>query len=163
MMKKRMVDALNEQIKNEFYSAYLYLGMSSYFYSLNLMGFSKWLDIQAKEELGHGMKILKFLEEQSAKVELKAIDASKTNWESPLTVFKAALAHEQEVTEMINQLVELADKEQEHAAFSFLQWFVNEQVEEEANASEIVAKLEMAKDDSGCLITLDHYYGKREA
>jgi ferritin len=161
MINKKLIPALNEQINKEFYSSYLYLAMSAYFGELNLTGFAEWMRIQAKEELEHGMKIFDYLAECGEKIEFKAIDKVALTWKSPIDAVKAALAHEQKVTKSIHNLVELAIKEKDYATNSFLQWFVNEQVEEEANAMEILGQLQLTKDCSCALLLLDKKLGKR--
>jgi ferritin len=161
MISKKIVPVLNEQINKEFYSSYLYLAMSAYFSELNLNGFASWMQIQAKEELEHGMKIFKYLGECAAKIEFNAIAAVKASWKSPSDAIKAALAHEQKITASIYNLVELAAKEKDYATNSFLQWFVDEQVEEEANAMEILGQLQLTKDCSCALLLLDKKLGKR--
>jgi ferritin len=162
MMSKKMQDALNSQVNDELYSAYLYLAMEAYFQSVNLGGFANWMRVQAQEEVAHAMKIYDFINERGGRVTLKAIDKPAEEWKSPLAVFEAAYKHEQKVTGLINGLVELAIKERDHATNTFLQWFVAEQVEEENNASEIVAKMQMLKDSAGPMYMLDRELGKRK-
>jgi len=152
---------LNQQVNAELYSAYMYLGMSAYFESLNLKGFAKWMSAQAKEEVGHGMKIFKFLSDRGNKPTLLPIKAPADKWTSPQAVFETALKHEQSVTGMIDNLVSIAQKEKDNTTFQFLQWFVEEQVEEEAQTSEIVDKLKLAKSDGSALLMLDAELGKR--
>jgi len=161
MISDKMQKALNEQINKEFYSAYLYLGMAAYFQEANLGGFSRWMRLQAQEEQAHALKIFDYIFERRGSVKLQAIDLPPTKWSSPLAVFKEVFKHETVVTKSIHNLVELAAKERDHAAVAFLQWFVNEQVEEESNADEIVTKLEMACDAPGALLMLDRELGKR--
>lgn len=161
MISKKMEDALNAQVNAELYSAYLYLSMESYFQSLNLNGFANWMRVQTQEEVSHAMKIYDFINERSGRALLKGIDGPPTEWNSPLAVFKAAYAHEQNVTGLINGLVDLAIKEKDHATNSFLQWFVNEQVEEEASADEIVQQLKMMEKAPGGMFMLDRELGQR--
>jgi ferritin len=165
MIKDNVRDALNAQMVREFFSSYLYLSMSAYFESINLRGFAAWLKVQAKEEMAHGMKIYDYLVDQCARVSLKPIEGPKTDWASPLDAFEHVLAHEQKVTAHIHDLVDLAAAEKDYATFNFLQWFVNEQVEEEANASDIVYKLKLASVEKGValLFMMDHRLGKRGA
>ena len=163
MISKKMQDALNGQVNAEMYSAYLYLAMNAYFQSINFNGFARWMMVQYKEEMIHAMKIYNFIAERGGRIELEAIDKPKDEWKSPLAVFEAVYKHEQKVTSLINDLVELAVKEKDHAAGIFLQWFVSEQVEEEKNASEIVAKLQLLKDSAGSMYMLDKELGKRTA
>jgi ferritin len=156
-----MEEALNGQINAELYSAYLYLSMESYFRSLNLSGFANWMRVQVQEELMHAIKIYDFVNECGGRVTLKAIEGPPTKWESPLAVFEAVYAHEQKVTGLINELVDLAIKEKDHATNTFLQWFVNEQVEEEDSADQVVQKLKMIKNDPGGLFLVDRELGQR--
>jgi ferritin len=161
MLKKKLEEAMNEQINAEYYSSYLYLSMSAYFDSLNLSGFAHWMRAQSQEELMHALKFFAYVNERGGRVTLKAIDAPETEWASPLKVFEETLKHEEHVTSLINQLMDLAIKENDHAAKGFLQWFVNEQVEEEASASAIVEKLKMIKDAPGALFMMDRELGAR--
>ncbi|MHC4570590.1 MAG: ferritin [Planctomycetota bacterium] len=161
MINKKIEDALNEQINAELYSAYLYLSMEAYFESLNLSGFANWMMVQTQEELAHVMKIYRFVNERSGRVLLKAIMQPPTEWDSPLAVFEATYKHEQKVTGLINNLVNLAIEEKDHATNSFLQWFVNEQVEEESSADEVVQKLKMIKNAPEGLLLIDRELGQR--
>ena len=163
MLGKKMQDALNGQINAELYSSYLYLSMAAYFESVNLRGFAGWMRVQAQEETAHGMKFFDFVVERGGRVTLKAIDAPPDKWNSPVAAFQAAYEHEQKVTAMIAKLVDLAESEKDHATRSFLQWFVDEQVEEEANADEVVQKLKMIKDAPQGLLMLDGVLGQRKA
>ncbi len=155
MFKQRMQDALNKQINAEFEASYLYLSMSAYFESINLPGFANWMKIQAQEELTHAMKIFRFVNERGGRVLLTAVAKPETEWKAPLNAFEDALAHEQKVTAMIDNLVDIAMEEKDHASRSMLNWFVDEQVEEEANASEIVEKLKLIGDKGHGLLMLD--------
>lgn len=161
MISKKMEKALNEQINAELYSAYLYLSMESYFKSLNHNGFANWMRVQTQEEVSHAMKIYDFINERGGRVMLKAIEGPETQWKSSLEVFEAIYNHEQKVTALINGLVDLAIEEKDHATNSFLQWFVNEQVEEEASADEIVQQLKMMKDAPGGIFMIDRELGQR--
>ena len=161
MLKDKMQAALNDQVNAELYSAYLYLSMSAYFESENLSGAAHWMRIQAQEELGHAMKIHDFIIEREGLAELKAIEAPPTKWDGPLAVFKEAYQHEQKVTGLINDLVDLSLDERDHATNIFLQWFVTEQIEEEANASAIVQDLEMVGSDKNGLLMLDRELAQR--
>ena len=162
MLKKSMEDALNKQVNAELYSSYLYLAMSAYFESIPMRGFAKWLRLQAKEELEHGIKIYDYIVEAGGAPKLMAIDAPKTPWKSPEAVFSEVYAHEQKVTGLISGLMDLAIKEKDYATQNFLGWFVKEQVEEEANASDILARIRMIGDIPGHLFCLDHELGKRK-
>ncbi len=161
MISKKMEGALNGQVNAELYSAYLYLSMESYFKSLNLNGFASWMRVQTQEEVMHAMKIYEFINERGGKVVLKAIEGPPTEWDCPLAVFEAVYVHEQKVTGLINDLVDLAIKEKDHATNSFLQWFVNEQVEEESSADEIVQQLKMMENAPGGMFMLDRELGQR--
>lgn len=162
MLSKTMEDALNRQVNREFYSSYLYLGMSAYFETVNLKGFAGWMKVQANEERNHAMKIYEYILARQGKVVLDAIEAPKAKWTSAGKVFEEVYAHEQKVTGMIDALVELAVKEKDHASFEMLQWFVKEQVEEEANASLICDKIKTLGDVPGHLFWLDHELSKRK-
>ena len=162
MITKTLEEALNKQVNREFYSSYLYLAMSSYFSSANLDGFAHWMRVQAEEEKAHGMKIYEYVLARGGKITLLPIEAPKAKWASAGKVFEEVYAHEQKVTGMINNLVDLAIKEKDHASFEMLQWFVKEQVEEEEHASEIVSQIAILGDVAGHLFWLDHQLGKRE-
>lgn len=161
MLKKKMLKALNDQINAEMYSSYLYLAMEAYCQSISLKGFAAWMRAQVQEELMHGMKFYDFVHERGGKVTLEAIAKPETQWASPLVVFETVLKHEGYVTSLINDLVDLAISEKDHATNTFLQWFVSEQVEEEASAAEIVEKLKLIKNDTSGLFMLDAELGKR--
>ncbi|GAB4427982.1 MAG: ferritin [Anaerolineae bacterium] len=163
MLSEKMQAAMNKQINAELHSAYIYLSMAAYFEDQNLPGFAHWMRLQAKEEVGHAMKFFDFIVERRGRVLLEPVAAVPTDWPSPLAVFENALAHEQKVTGLINDLVNLAIAEKDHASNSFLQWFVDEQVEEEASADAIVQKLKMAGDTPVALLILDQELGEREA
>jgi len=141
MIKKKIENALNKQTNAEMYSSYLYLSMSAFFESANLKGFAHWMRIQAQEELVHALKFFDYVHGRGGTVTLTAIDAPPIKWQSPLAVFDHVFEHEQKVTGLINDLVDLAISENDHATHNFLQWFVAEQVEEESSADEIVHKL----------------------
>ena len=161
MISKKMEEALNKQVNAELYSAYLYLSMESYFKSLNLNGFANWMRVQTQEEVAHAMKIYDFVNERGGRIILKAIEGPETEWDSPLAVFEAVYVHEQKVTGLINDLVDLAIKEKDHATNTFLQWFVNEQVEEESSADEVVQQLKMMENAPGGMFMLDRELGQR--
>jgi ferritin len=161
MIDTKMEKAFNGQINAELYSAYLYLSMEAHFKSKNLNGFAGWLRIQAQEEVKHAMKFYDHILERGGSVTLKAIDEPKIEWKTALEAFEDAYKHEQKVTGLINGLVDLSYTEKDYASRSFLKWFVDEQVEEEASAGEVVAKLKMIKDMPGALLMLDHHMGKR--
>lgn len=161
MLTPKMEAALNEQIIAELYSSYFYLAMNSYFESVSLSGFSHWMRQQAQEEMMHAMKIYDYLHERGGKAKLTAIDEPPAEWQSALEVFKDVLAHEQKVTSLINDLVNLAIDERDHATNAFLQWFVTEQVEEEASVGAVVDRLEMIGEDTAGLFALDLELAKR--
>jgi len=161
MVSKKMGEALNEQINAELYSAYLYLSMEAYFESVNLPGFANWMRAQTQEELMHAMKIYDFVNERGGRVMLKSIAAPPTEWESSVAVFEAIYKHEQKVTGLITELVNLAILEKDHATNSFLQWFVNEQVEEESSANDVLQKLKMLGNAPGGMFMLDRELGQR--
>ena len=161
MLKKKIQKALNAQINAEMYSAYLYLSMESYFQSISLGGFASWMRGQVQEELMHSMKFYDFVNERGGRVTLESIGKPETSWKTPLTAFEHILRHEQMVTELINDLVDLAIQEKDHATKIFLQWFVTEQVEEEASVGEVVDKLKLIKDNSSGLFLLDAEMSKR--
>ncbi|HSA37662.1 MAG TPA: ferritin [Methanoregula sp.] len=162
MISKTLETALGRQVNRELYSAYLYLSMSSYFETVSLKGFAKWMRVQAKEERMHAMKIYDYVISRGGKVILQDIEAPKNKWASAGKVFEDSYAHEQKVTAMINGLVDLAIKEKDHATFEMLQWFVKEQVEEEEHASDILNQIKIVGDVPGHLFVLDHHLGKRE-
>lgn len=161
MLKQEMNRTLNEQVQNELFSSYLYLSMSAYFSSLSLNGMSHWMRIQSMEELTHAMKIYDYIVETGGEVELLELNKPKFKWESPLQVFEEAYAHEQFITDCINKLSSQAVELKDHATQIFLHWFVTEQIEEEANASEIVAKLKLIKDSPQGLFMMDSELGAR--
>jgi ferritin len=161
MISKAMQEAVNEQINKELYSSYLYLSMAAYFENKNLPGFAKWLHVQTDEERGHGMKLYQHLVDRNGRVMLRAIAAPATDWKSNLEVFKEVQAHEAEVTASINGLYELALKEKDYPMQVLLQWFINEQVEEEKNAADIVQQLELIDAHGTAVLMLDHQLGKR--
>ena len=161
MLKENVEKALNEQINAELYSAYLYQSMAAYFEDKSLAGFARWMDVQADEEMAHARKIYDFVNERGGRVILDGIDKPKNEWNSNLEVFEDSLAHEEKITAMINDLVALADEEKDYATHSFLQWFVDEQVEEEDNVGEIVDKLRLAGDSAQGLFMMDDKLGAR--
>jgi len=161
MFSAKMAEAMAEQVNAELYSAYLYLSMNSYLASVNLTGMASWMKMQAQEELLHGMKMYNFILERGGRVILKQIAQPTSAWDSPLAVFENVYAHEQKVTGLINNLVNLAQDERDHATNIFLQWFITEQIEEEANASGIVHKLQLIGNDASGLFALDQELGTR--
>ena len=163
MLSEKIEKALNEQINAEFYSSYLYLAMSSYLSSVNLNGFATWMRLQAQEELTHAMKFYDYVVERGGRVILEAIDKPQTEWKDVVEIFEAALEHEKYITGRINDLMTLAMDEKDHATASFLQWFVDEQVEEEANVDEILQQLKMIDGKGPGLFMLDREARQRSA
>ena len=161
MIGNEMTDALNSQMNAEFYNSRLYLSMAAYFHSINLEGAAKWMEVQAEEERGHAMRLYEHLKDRGARIVLSAIDAPPTDWDSPLAAFQAAYEHECKVTAAFDGLTALAAKEKDNAAAIMLQWFVNEQVEEEASTDAIVQKLKMAQDAPGGMLMMDRMLGER--
>jgi len=162
MLDKKMLQKLNEQINHELHSAYLYLSMAAYFESMNFKGFAHWMKKQAQEEQVHAMKFFDYIYDRGDKVELTQIAAPEKKWKSPLAAFEAAYKHEQKVTGLIHALVKLANEQKDYATASFLQWYVDEQVEEEASADEIVQQLKLVGDNGPALLMLDKHLGARE-
>ncbi|GAB4459727.1 MAG: ferritin [Anaerolineae bacterium] len=162
MLKDAMQKALNEQINAELHSAYLYLSMSAYFESTNLRGFANWMRVQAQEEVDHAMRFYSYVNDRGGVVTLTAIDGPETKWASPLAAFEGALKHERYISGRINDLVGLARKESDYATEEFLQWFVAEQVEEEATADEIVQQLKLIGDNPAGLFIMDREMAGRQ-
>ncbi len=160
-MDKKIEKAFNDHLNAEFFSSYLYLSMSNYFVASNLEGMSAWMRIQTDEERMHAMKFIDFINDRGGRVVLDQIEKPKTEWVSPLEAFQEAYAHEQLISKKINALVDLAIKESDHATNTFLQWFVSEQVEEEATAQAIVGKLELIRDNPMGLLMIDQQLGQR--
>lgn len=148
-MNPKLEAAINEQINAEFYSAYLYLSMSSWFDSTGLKGFANWERVQAQEERDHALKFFDYLCARGGRVIMKPIEAPPSTWKNPQDAFETQLDHELKVTELINNLVNLAMQEKDHATVNFLQWFVSEQVEEEENARTILDQLKMISQEKG--------------
>ncbi|MEW6289061.1 MAG: ferritin [Thermodesulfobacteriota bacterium] len=161
MLSKNMEKALNEQVNWELYSSYFYLSMSSYFASTSLAGCANWMRVQAQEELFHAIKIYDYINERGGRAVLAAIAKPPAEWKAPLHVFEEVLSHEQKVTALINGLVNLAVDERDHATNNFLQWFVSEQVEEEASASSVLEKFKLIGKDKSGLFAIDLELAKR--
>ena len=155
MINSVVEKALNGQINAEYYSSYLYLSMAAALEDMGLPGFANWTRVQTEEEMFHAMKILDFILERGGRVKLAAIDAPPSEWKDVFTVFEEILKHEQHVTSLINSLMDTAIEQKDHATTMFLQWFVTEQVEEEANVDEILQQLKLAKESKGALFMLD--------
>ena len=161
MLTDKMQNALNGQMNAELYSSYLYLSMNAYFKSVNLDGFANWMYYQAQEELEHAMKFYDFICQRGGRVQLAQIEAPPSEWNSPLAVFEDTLAHEQKVTGLINDLVEIANEERDHASQIFLQWFVSEQVEEEDSVGGVLEQLKLMGEAKGGLFMMDREMAKR--
>ncbi|MBM4144105.1 MAG: ferritin [Lentisphaerae bacterium] len=161
MIGKKVTKALNLQMNREFYNARLYLSMAAYFRAINLEGAASWMEKQSQEETGHAMRLYKHLQERGARILLAAVDAPPTEWEGPLAVFEAAYKHECNVSREFDEHLELARAEKDNATISFLQWFVNEQVEEEASVDAVVQKLKVARDAPGAIFMIDRMLAQR--
>lgn len=161
MLNAKIEQALNEQIQKEFQSAYIYLGMCAYFEAANLSGAASWMRHQAEEEQEHALKIFEFLHNRGGRVLLQALSQPSMDYDSPVAVFRAAYGHEQKVTQSIHALYALAVAEQDYPTQVMLQWFIDEQVEEEKNASGIVAQLEMVGDSPAALFMIDRQLAAR--
>jgi ferritin len=163
IMNKKIEQAFNDHLNAELFSSYLYLAMANCFTAKNLDGMASWMRLQAEEERGHGMKFLDFIHQRGGRVLLQQINQPQLDWATPLEAFQDAYNHELEISKRIGALVDLAAKENDHAAVNFLQWFVAEQVEEEANALAIVDKLKMVGDNVMGMLTMDGRLGQRAA
>jgi len=155
MISQKIETAFNEQINAELYSGYLYLSMAAHFAAENLAGMSNWMRVQAMEEVAHAQKFYDHVLERGGSVRLTAIEAPPTQWETPLAAFEAALKHEKYITKRINDLAELAEGEKDRAAGVFLQWFITEQVEEEAHARDLVERLRWVGDKGPALLMIN--------
>lgn len=161
MISNKIQDALNEQINAEFWSAYLYLSMAMHFEAEGRAGVANWFRIQWQEEQAHAQIFINYLNQRGGRVQLKAIDAVPTSWESPLDAFKSTLAHENKVTALINNLYALAEAENDYATRDRLNWFVTEQVEEEDNARQLIDKFSLIGDNGMGLYMLDQELASR--
>ncbi|MGB0872895.1 MAG: ferritin [Solirubrobacterales bacterium] len=161
MLNDSVQEALNEQVKHEFYSAHVYLAMCAWFEDQGLPGFASWMRMQYQEELGHGIRIFDFINDRDGKVIIEGVDAPPTSWDSPLAAFEAAYENEKAVSKSIDDLYDLAGKENDHATRVMLQWFITEQVEEEASTKQAVDRLKLAGNDSSALLVLDQQLGSR--
>jgi len=162
MLNQRLEKELNCQLNKELFSAYLYMSMSAYFQSVDLLGFANWMQIQTQEELTHAQKFYNFINERGGRVILEAIDKPQIEWDSPLKAFEDSLNHEVFITNSINELVSISNEEKDYATHIFLHWFVTEQVEEEASVTEIINKMRLMKDAPGALFMLDRELGQRQ-
>ncbi|MEA1993731.1 MAG: ferritin [Euryarchaeota archaeon] len=163
MLSEKMVEALNKQINKEIYSAYLYMSMSAYSEYTGLNGFANWFMVQYREEMEHAMKIYDYLNDQGKQVKLMSVEQPPTEFESAMDMFEKTLEHEKFITKSINDLVDLAIKENDHATQIFLQWFVTEQIEEEGNDNEIIAKLKLAGTKGNGLFMMDKELAERKS
>jgi len=161
MISQKMTDAINDQVKAELESAYLYLSMSAYMEAKNLKGMAHWLKQQYKEETEHAEKFMAHLYDRGACVVLEAIAKPAAEFGTPLDVYKAVLKHERHVTDRIHKLMDLARDEKDYASQSMLTWFINEQVEEEASAGDVINKLEFLGDSKASMYLLDKELGQR--
>lgn len=161
MLKQRVADAINAQINAEFYSAYLYLSMSAYFQSQGLPGFANWMRVQFEEEQFHALRFYDYVNERGGRVYLKTFETPKHEWSSIVEVFEDVLKHELHVTDMINNLVDIAIEEKDHASNSFFKWFVDEQVEEEANVEQILSQLKLIDGKGDGILLLDRELATR--
>ena len=161
MISEKMQDAFNKQVTAEFYSAHLYLSMAAYLESIDLPGFANWMRIQYQEEVSHAMKMFDYVVERDGRAIITGFEDPLVEWKSALDIFEGAYSHERKVTGLINNLMDIAISEKDHAANIFLQWFVNEQVEEEASAKGIIQQLKMLGDSKGGLFQMDRELGRR--
>lgn len=160
-IKKEMQDAINDQINAEMFSAYLYLSMAAYFDDEDLPGFSNWMRCQYLEETMHAMKFYNFINERGGRVELKALEGPEIKWDSYVDAFEAVVKHEEYISDRINKLVTLSRKLEDYAAESLLMWYVDEQVEEEDTANNILVKVKRLKNDSNGLLRIDNELAAR--
>jgi len=161
MLSAKMQDSLNKQINEEYYSSYLYLAMAAYLDDMNLDGSAHWMRMQAQEEYQHAMKIFDYVSARGGRVELFTIEQPQKDWETPLHAFKASLDHEIYMTKNINVLADLALEEKDHATHNLMQWYIAEQVEEEATVDGIVKKLEMMGGNGPGLFMMDRELNNR--
>lgn len=161
-MDEKLKEALNEQLNNEFFAAYTYLAMRAYFEDENWPGFAQWMKLQSEEEVEHAMKFYHFILDRGEQVKLRAIDEPKARYDSPLDAFKHALEHEQVVTKRIHDIYKIAQEVEDYPTLVFLQWFIDEQVEEEQITGDAVAMLERAEEHMGALMVLDRQFGERQ-
>jgi ferritin len=161
MIKKEVLDALNEQINAESYSAYMYLSMAGYFENMGLPGFANWMKVQYQEEAAHALKFFNYVTDRGGKVVLKAVEQVPVDFDGVVDVYEKTLAHENSVTELINNLMNVAVKASDHASQSFLKWFVDEQVEEESNVEKILATLKLINGQGNGIFMMDRELSQR--
>jgi ferritin len=162
MLKEAVEKSLNDQINAEFHSAYLYLSMSAYFEHNGLAGFANWMKVQFEEEQTHALKLFHYINERGGKVQLKPIAEVVTDFDNVIDIYEKTLAHEQMVTDRINNMMDIAIDERDHATKSFLQWFIDEQVEEEAGVEEILNNLKLINGDGQGLLMMDREMAGRK-
>jgi ferritin len=162
MFSKKMVQAMNDQIHHELESAYIYLSMAAYFEAENYPGFSHWMKMQFEEEMAHAFRFYDYIHSRGERVVLQAIEQPPTNFDSPLAAFETSLAHEQKITADIHRLYALATEEKDYPSLSFLQWFIDEQVEEEEHVGGVVENIRRVGDVSHALLMLDRELGQRQ-
>jgi len=155
MINEKVAKIVIDQVNKEFYSAYLYLSMSAHFSNIGLLGFASWMRVQVQEETAHAMLMYDYLINRGEKVTLSAIDAAPSNWGTPLSIIEETLKHEEYITSLINNIVNIADENKDRATMSYFNWFVDEQVEEESNAQDIISKLKLIGEDKSALYLLD--------
>jgi len=163
MIGKKIENAMNEQIKHEAFSAYLYYSMAAYFHSKSLDGMAQWMKAQAQEEFAHALRFFNHINDRGGRIEFQALDKPQTEWDSPLAAFRAALQHEEFITSKINDLAKIADEENDRAAGIMLQWFVTEQVEEEDSVSTVIDMLDLIGDSGHGILMADRELGSRVA
>ena len=161
MISKKMSKALNDQLNWEIYSSYVYAAMASWLKAQNLNGFANWMNIQVREELDHAAMFYEFLHDLGADVEFEAIPKPKNNWKTPEEVFEDTLEHEQGVTSRINNLIDLALADKDHATNARLQWFISEQVEEEANVLALLQQMKLIRNSPDALLMIDRELAQR--
>ena len=161
MHSEKIIAALNKQMNAEIFSSYLYLSMSAYFESVNLTGFAAWTKLQSAEEYEHAMKFFEFINQIGGTVALESVAKPQSSWDSALAVFENIYSHEQMITASVNALVDLALEDKDHGVNNFLQWFVKEQVEEEASVKVILERLKGIGDHKNAVFMLDHHAAKR--
>jgi ferritin len=163
MLSEKMHQALNDQIHHELESAYIYLAMSAYFEAANYPGFASWMKVQSEEEVDHAFRFYHHILSRGGKISLQAIDAPTAKFDSPLSAFEKALAHEQKITADIHKLYSLATAEKDYPSLSMLQWFIDEQVEEEQNVGQVVENIKRVNGSDQGLLMLDRELGQRQA
>lgn len=161
MIKQRLADVINAQINAEFYSAYLYLSMSAYFQNKGLPGFANWMRVQFEEEQFHALRFYDYVNERGGRVLLTTFETPKHEWTSIVEAFEDVLAHELHVTDLINNLVDVSIEEKDHASNSFFKWFVDEQVEEEANVEQILSQLKLIDGRGDGILMMDRELATR--